>query len=290
MADSFDASILKKLYVPHTSSHKGMNGKLMVIGGSQLFHAAFLWALKISSRIVDMVFYSSVDENNQIVKEAKLGFQDGIVVRRADIEDYIEEADCVLIGPGLMRAGYSFTPTEDYNLKNLGELAEIEHEGIQTYYLTKYLLKKYPQKKWVIDGGSLQMIPPELLPKGSIVTPHTREFIKLFGREVSEESVKEMAEKYDIIIVAKGEKDIVCSKEICILIEGGNAGMTKGGTGDVLAGLIASLGCKNDLWTAAVAGSYLNKKAAESLEKRVGIYFNASDLADEIPKVMQTLL
>jgi hydroxyethylthiazole kinase-like uncharacterized protein yjeF len=270
MESSFDRSLLKKLYIPSSSSHKGMNGKLMIIGGSHLFHAAFLWALKIASRIVDMVFYSSVEENNEIVQHLKESFQDGIVVPRSDIEKYIEEADCVLIGPGLPRKEGALASDDD------------------TQELTKRLLTKYPQKKWVIDGGSLQVIHPSILPKGSVVTPHTREFVKLFGVQANEQTVKEMAEKYDIIIVAKSEKDIVCSKQQCIVIEGGNAGMTKGGTGDVLAGLIAALGCNNDLWLAAVAGSYFNKKAAESLYERVGLYFNASDLADEIPKVMKT--
>lgn len=112
-----------------------------------------------------------------------------------------------------------------------------------------------------------------MLPKGCVVTPHTREFVKLFGVESSLDSVKEMAEKYDIIIVAKGENDIVASKEQCVILAGGNAGMTKGGTGDVLAGLIAALGCKNDLWLAAVCGSYLNKKAGESLFEKSRIVF-----------------
>ena len=66
--------------------------------------------------------------------------------------------------------------------------------------------------------------------------------------------------------------------------------MTKGGTGDVLAGLIASLYCKNDGFLAATAGSYINKKAGESLFKRVGYYFNSSDLVNEIPKVMRELM
>lgn len=286
----FDTTILKQLYIPDTASHKGMNGKLMIIGGSHLFHAAPLWALQIASRIVDMVFFSSVEENNAILQKLKEEFRNGIVVPRSDIESYIEEAECVLIGPGLMRTEEPLAPTENYNLKHLEELRNIEHEGIRTYYLTKYLLQKYPQKKWVIDGGSLQMITPEMLPKGSVITPHTREFEKLFGMPVSADSVKKMAQKYDLIIVAKGEKDIVCSKDACDVVEGGNAGMTKGGTGDVLAGLIAALGCKNDLWLAAVAGSYFNKKAGESLAKTVGLYFNASDLADEIPKVMKTIL
>lgn len=100
---SFLVADLKKLYIPPPDSHKGQNGKLLIIGGSHLFHAASLWALKVASRIVDMVFYSSVPENNEIVQKAKEEFRDGIVVRREDIESYIEEADCILIGPGMLR-------------------------------------------------------------------------------------------------------------------------------------------------------------------------------------------
>lgn len=66
--------------------------------------------------------------------------------------------------------------------------------------------------------------------------------------------------------------------------------MTKGGTGDVLAGLIAALYCKNDAFLAAAAGSYINKKAGDSLFKKVGYYFNASDLVDKIPRVMKKLI
>src|SRR5437764_1595144 len=100
----FDTSLLKQIYLPSSESHKGQNGKLMVIGGSHLFHAASLWALTVASRIVDMVFYSSVPENNQIVAEAKKEFRNGIIVPREQIEDYIQEADCVLIGPGMLRS------------------------------------------------------------------------------------------------------------------------------------------------------------------------------------------
>jgi NAD(P)H-hydrate epimerase len=64
--------------------------------------------------------------------------------------------------------------------------------------------------------------------------------------------------------------------------------MTKGGTGDILAGLIASLYCKNDdPFLVASSGSFLNKKAGEKLFEKVGFYFNSSDLTDEIPRVMK---
>lgn len=55
----------------------------------------------------------------------------------------------------------------------------------------------------------------------------------------------------------------------------------------MLAGLVAALACKNELFLAATAGSYFNKKAGESLFEKVGYYFNASDLAEEIPRVMK---
>jgi len=58
-----------------------------------------------------------------------------------------------------------------------------------------------------------------------------------------------------------------------------------------LAALIAGLYCKNeDPFLVASAGSFINKKAGESLFARVGYYFNASDLVDEIPKVMKEQL
>ncbi len=109
-----------------------------------------------------------------------------------------------------------------------------------------------------------------------------------------------MAKDFNCIILLKGQVDIVCpprpplgeagSPSECVEVPGGNSGMTKGGTGDVLAGLVAALYCKNEAFLSASCASYLNKKAGESLYKKVGYYFNASDLADEIPKVMKELL
>lgn len=274
----FNKQELKKLYIPNPSSHKGQNGKLMIIGGSKLFHAASLWSLKIASRVVDMVFYSSVPQNNKIVQKQKEEFRNGIIVSRDKIESYITEADCILIGPGL--------PRKD------GE----EKEDSNTKSLTENLLKNFPDKKWVIDGGSLQTIDPSLIPQNAILTPHKKEFEKLFSVKLTEDLeetskvVENLAKRYKCLILLKGEVDIASNGNRTILVKGGNAGMTKGGTGDVLAGLTASLYCKNDAFLAALAGSYINKKAGDVLFERVGFYFNASDLTDEIPKIMKHLL
>ena len=299
----FDPEALKKLYVPPSGSHKGQNGKLLIIGGSTLFHAASLWALQIASRIVDMVFYSSVKENNMIVHELKKEFRNGIIVPRNEIESYIEEADAVLIGPGMTRVEGGISNFE-FRISNLQEIENLKDEGEQSYYLTKYLLAKYPNKKWVIDAGALQMLEPEWLLQlrgSAVITPHPGEFERVrlkmkdleFKKEIEEESlgkqVELFAKVFNCIVLLKGEMDTICSSEECISVSGGNAGMTKGGTGDVLAGLVAALACNNDLFLAATAGSYFNKKAGESLFEKVGYNFNASDLADEIPRVMKQL-
>jgi len=310
--ENFDTRLLKRLYLPPAGSHKGQNGKLLVIGGSHLFHAASLWALTIASRIVDMVFYSSVPENNQVIAEAKREFRNGIIVPRDDLEDYIKEADCVVLGPGMLRIDKSKVESQKSKtqIKNqkLQEINALEDEGEQTYYLTKYLLEKYPEKKWVIDAGALQMMELEWLRplKGmAVLTPHVGEFERVFNFQFSifnfqsnrndkilneQKIVGEMARKYNCIVLLKGHEDIVCSSEKCMRVAGGNAGMTKGGTGDVLAGLVGAFACKNDLWLSAIAASYINKKAGDSLFEKVGYYFNASDLVDEIPRVMKELI
>lgn len=285
--NEFNIEDLKKLYVPGSNSHKGENGKLLIIGGSVLFHAASLWSLQVASRIVDMVFYSSVPQNNELVEKEKAEFRNGIIVPRNKIDHYIEEADCILIGPGLPREN------------------GVEEGDDDTKQLTEKLLKTYPNKKWVVDGGSLQTIDPQFIPKNAILTPHFKEFETLFNfqflisnlksnpnEQMSQiqNKVSEMAQKYNCTILLKGEVDLVSSGTEMIQVSGGNAGMTKGGTGDVLAGLVASLYCKNEAFLSATAASFINKKAGEALAEKMGIYFNSSDLANEIPVVMKEVL
>jgi len=304
-------SDLKEIYLPPANSHKGQNGRLLIIGGSHLFHAASLWALKVASRIVDLVHYSSVVENNELVKELKKEFRDGIVVPRIEIESYIEEDDAVLIGPGMTRAESPEISNFKFQISNLKELKNIRNERLETAALTNYLLGKYPHKQWVIDAGALQMLDVNLIPKNAILTPHRKEFEGLWEKHIVNTGAKYnreielldrisiFAKHHSCIVLVKGETDIVCNgveaegricaPGECVQVTGGNSGMTKGGTGDVLAGLISALACKNDPFLATIAGAFINKKAGDSLFKKVGFYFNATDLADEIPKVMKEL-
>jgi len=256
---------LRQLHLVTPDSHKGQNGKLLLIGGSKLFHAASLWSLTVASRIVDLVHYSSVLENNDIVRRAKNEFRNGMVVERNDIDFYIQEDDCILIGPGMDRSD-------------------------ETRRITNTLLKKYPQKKWVIDAGALQMIDVAVIPNQAILTPHHQEFELLLKKKNTIQTPEQFAKLHQCTVLLKGSIDVVTDGEHKEFISGGNAGMTKGGTGDVLAGLVAALACTNEPFVSAVVGSLINKAAGDDLYSTVGPFFNATDLANQIPHTMRRLL
>ena len=287
--DYIDQSLVKKIHLPAKDSHKGQNGKLMIVGGSKLFHGASLWALTVASRIVDMVYYASVIENQRLVEHLEKNLYAFINVPQGKEADYLSQADAVLIGPGMVRG-------ED-NYSGTGE------NGEQTRQKTLSLMSQFPQKKWVIDAGALQVLnPDDLLPiKQKIITPHQREFehffkqdLKTINQEPKENTtpsaeiidlVKHKAQEINATIVLKGQIDIIASPDSQVLLnQTGNEGMTKGGTGDVLAGLIAALVCTNDLFTAASVGVYINGLAGDELYKKVGPFFSADDLVKSVPE------
>ncbi|MBI1864055.1 NAD(P)H-hydrate dehydratase [Candidatus Woesebacteria bacterium] len=274
----FEKSDLQKLYKPPVNSNGEQNGQLTIIGGSKLFHGAPLLSLRVASRIVDMVFFSSPESSMQeITSYIKADLSSFIWVDWDEIEDYIKKSDAILIGPGFMR----------YHKEKDRHKAEECDEACQlTKSTTEDLLSKFSDKKWVIDAGSLQTMDPKFIPENSILTPNKKEYEILFGSLDPIDASK----KYKCVIVLKGPKTSVYFKDEVVEVDGGNAGLTKGGTGDVLAGLAASLLTKNDSLLSACASSYIVKTTADELYKKVGISYNSDDLADSIPSVMAFLL
>ena len=178
--DIVTKKIVSELYRPNKYSHKGQNGRLLIIGGSDLFHGASLWALKTASRIVDMVFYLSIDRNQQYSDWLNKQLYDFISIPFEDLDSYVKEADAILLGPGMIREN------QKSKIKNQNDKLKfkIDKESFEnTYQVTKYLLGKYPQKKWVLDAGALQVMEAKWLKKlpQAIITPHKKEFDKLFS-------------------------------------------------------------------------------------------------------------
>lgn len=269
-------SFLSQLTLPNSNSHKGQNGRVLIIGGSSLFHSASLWAAEVASHFCDMVHYSSTEENQQIFLSLKKKFKNGIIIPQEKLIDYANEDEVILIGSGMVREG-----------------TEAEY----TYKLTKSLIENFPEKQFVFDAGALQMMNRDWLLKlktPAIITPHQKEFEKLFDVSIHRSSIEEkielvgsMAKKYKTIILLKAIVDIVSDGKETYLIEGGNAGLTKGGTGDVLAGLTTGLSTNNTALNSAICGSILLKKTGERLFLSKGYWYNVGNIIEMIPEVLK---
>jgi NAD(P)H-hydrate epimerase len=286
----FEKNNLKKLYQPEKNSSGEDNGQVTIIGGSRLFHGAPLLSLKVASRIVDMVFFATPEPSvGKVAEKIKSNLFSFIWIPWREADKYIKKSDAVLIGPGLMRYQSD---------EKKGSRKNLDSEGKKTREITRYFLKKFSDKRWVIDAGSLQVMDRAWIPPNSILTPNYQELKRLFGNKIYgvkanirelTRAVEEKARKYRCIIVAKGPETIVSSPREWVIVKGGNPGLTKGGTGDVLAGLTVALAAKNDPFLAASAASYIIKTAADQLYQKVGVTYNADDLAEKIPETLHVL-
>ncbi|MSQ78545.1 MAG: NAD(P)H-hydrate dehydratase [Flavobacteriaceae bacterium] len=135
----------------------------------------------------------------------------------------------------------------------------------------KYVLENF-DCPMVFDADALNLFAKHKdlkIPEGSILTPHVGEFERLFGPSANGYrrllKAKEMASKLQVTIVLKGTYTITCvpEGEICINTNG-NPGMAKGGSGDVLTGLITGFLAKGmPPNVAAIAGVYMHGLAGD---------------------------
>jgi len=301
MLKKFGSKDLGKLWKAEENSSGEENGQVTIIGGSRLFHGAPILAVKAASRLVDMVFFSSPDSELEKIS-AKAALSSFIWVPWDEIEEYIKKSEAILIGSGFLRFHSEKTKYED-------RFSSCDEECQKTREVTRDLLHKFPEKKWVIDGGSLQVLDMRWIPKGAILTPNKKEFEMLFStsplvplpphpRPLSKilergiqrgEVAAEMAKKHECVIVVKGPVGYVTDGETMYEITGGNAGLTKGGTGDVLAGVTVGLLAKNPPLIAAAAASWAVKATADKLFETVGHNFNADDVSERVFEVVKSL-
>ena len=254
------SDILNSLTKLKQDSHKGQNGRLLIIAGSEKFHGALLMAVKTASRIVDMVYVYS-PANAGLIDKLKSEIAVFINVFEKELWQTIEMVDAILIGPGL-------------------EENEINKK------LVHKILKKYPNKKIVVDATAFWHLDPLLLHKNCVVTPHSREFFNTFNCEPKPENVLAMAKKYNCTVILKGKYDYVSDGKKLYENKTGNVGMTKGGTGDVVAGIISAFLCTNEPLISALAGIYLAGYTGDKLYKQVGTFYNAEDLIGELGEVL----
>jgi len=288
---------IKKVNIPKEKSHKGQNGRVMVVGGSSLFHAASIWAAEVASYFTDIVHYSSTQENNKVFLSLKKRFINGIIIPHKELINYVQEDDAILIGPGMLRGKIT---NYELRITDFNDLLNIKDEAVYTYFLTKYLIENFSEKKFVFDAGALQMMEKEWLNKMKeppIITPHQGEFERLFGISVIDKNenekikiVHEIAAKYKVTILLKAIDDFISDGKNNYIIKGGNQGLTKGGTGDVLAGLTLAFFSKNINIVSAVLASLVLKRTSDRLFNKFGYWYNIDTLIKQIPLTFKEMI
>lgn len=255
---------IKKLKKLKANSHKWQNGSILVIGGSHRYHGAPLLALKVAARFVDIVHFASPADHKLLMPKLRKQLSEFIPVFAPELHDYITHVDVVLIGPGL-----------EVNKKNTS--------------LINTLIKKFPEKKFVLDAGAIRMVNLTLLHKQHIVSPNKKEFLEVFKVMRTRTTTKKIAKRYGATILAKSNITYIATPTQYAENHTGNAGLTKGGTGDILAGLVAAFFTKNDAFTSAKAASFLLGVTADELARKRSYAYSATDILDHIPLVFGKL-
>jgi len=254
--------ILNKLYRPAPDTHKGDNGRLLIIAGSEKYHGSLVLSAVTAAKIVDFVYVHTTKDNFSIIKNMRETLAEFIYINEKDLKETIVESDAILMGPGLAL-------------------------NRRSKKIVNYILKNFPDKKIILDAGALRLADVELLSKNCAITPHRGEFEAMFGLAPAPENAQKISLKYPMAIILKGPADYVCQHGVCVFNTTHNQGMTKGGTGDVLAGLLAALTAKNDIWTAVQAAIYTNGLAGNNLRKKWGFTYSAGDLIPEIQRILR---
>lgn len=250
-------------------SHKGENGKVAIVGGSRYQHGApLLAALAAEASGVDLVYVSVPRCHAEVAKMTSFNFQVHSFtlddIHHKDIKPVLEllaTMDSAVIGPGLARA--------EANLKAMREI-------IASAACTL-----------VLDATALQ---PETLKhvkgKNAVLTPHLGELERM---GLTKNDLERAAHESGTVIMLKGREDTIVSPDgTTETISGGNAGLTVGGTGDALAGLIAGLLAQRmQPFAAAVLAAKTIKKAGEVWYKEKGYAYTARDVVGEISGLLK---
>lgn len=257
-----------KLKKRSKDSHKGENGRVLVVGGSiDYVGAIYLAAMAAFRAGADNVTVVAPEKVAWVVNclspdfitiKVKGDYFTAAVAKR--VIELSKSFDVVLIGNGIGLR------------KETKKFVQAITKGIKT-------LK-------VIDADALKAIRLQDV-SNAILTPHRKEFETLLkNSKCNDKNIKNKIGNN--VIIVKSVIDKIISKRKKALNKTGNAGMTVSGTGDVLAGLSAGiLSQGKNLWNSAVAAAHINGRIGGQLSKKFGYGFVASDMLGLIGKEVE---
>ena len=264
-------------------THKGDYGKLLIVGGSVGYTGAPNLCARAAVRSGAGLVYLGVPETvwgvcavkNDEAMPFPLPCGDaGKLVTDAlsPLREFFPRCGVLALGPGLGRS-----------------------EG--TASLTAGLVRSFPGKI-VLDADALWAVSsaPELLREAQsdvVITPHEGEFLRLGGslENGRERGAWDFARQYGCVTVLKGHRTVIAHPAGRLYsVEAGNPGMAKGGSGDVLTGVIAALLGQMETETAVVTACAVHAAAGDACAAERGEYgMTPSDIIEELPYIFKKI-
>lgn len=257
------------------NTHKGTYGRLLMYCGSVNMTGAAILASTAALRSgVGLLNIARDEETVRILQSVLTEPIFSPVDDENEVLSLSQKASAVLIGCGMGRN------EKDKNIlfsliKNAECNLIIDADGINELSSNTNILKEAK--------------------KTPILTPHPLEFARLLSCSVEEvqsdriNKAKAFAKEYGCILVLKGASTIIASPDGRLSVNlSGNPGLSRGGSGDVLAGLVSSF-CAQGIepFDSAVCACYLHGKAADVLKEEIGEYgMLPSDLPMAIAKLL----
>lgn len=249
-------------------SHKGDHGRVLVVGGGPYTGAPALTALAVLRAGGDLVEVVAPESAAEAVASYSPNLitsaLEGERLKPAHVEAVVEraeEADVTVVGPGLGAA--------DETLRAVRDILPRLDRG-------------------VVDADALREIDAARDDAGVIATPHAGELARHVdevpdGWRERRGVVEEFSRETGVVTLLKGHYDVVSDGDRTRVSRTGNPGMTVGGTGDVLAGVCASLAARLDTFDAACVGAFANGRAGDAVAEEHGYGMTATDLVEALP-------
>jgi len=261
-------------------SHKGDFGRLLVIGGSETYSGApAMVALAALRTGVDLTYIAAPYKTAHDISSMS---PDLITIKLngdhlnsnniTELTEYLKKVDVVVAGPGL--------GTNKETVEAINELI---------------LHIEKTRKALLLDADAIRSCSQlqKKLKIPMVFTPHRGEFKTLTGIELPiklQDKIKCVeceAKRLGATILLKGHEDIISNGNKTKINLTGNPGMTVGGTGDILTGIVGGFLAQGfDPFKASVAGAFVNGAAGDFAVNLFGFHIKASDLIDRIPSVI----
>ena len=266
-------------------THKGDYGRDFILAGSIGYTGAPLLAAEAASRMGAGLVYLGVPDSiysiaaircTEVMPIPMPCDDDGIVSwnAREAVADMLNKCDVCLAGPGL-----------------------------STSYQLRYILEMIVRNEKchvVLDADGINGISENIdilneAQKTVVLTPHPGEFAKIGGSLEKGRicGAREFATKYNCVLVLKGHRTVVALPDGRVFVNTtGGPALAKGGSGDVLAGMITALiGQGFYPAQAAVMGVYLHGLAGDICAEELGEYsVIATDVISAISKAVKTVM